>query len=113
MKAVRGATVSLSNTEKGILAAASELLNEIFSVNEINSSEIVSIIFTSTSDITVSFPGKAVREMGLGHISVIDTLASNIEGDISLCIRVMLNVNTTKVLNHVYLGEAKKLRPDR
>ena len=113
MKAVRGATVSLSNTEKDILAATSELLNEIFSVNEINSSEIVSIIFTSTSDITVSFPGKAVREMGLGHITVIDTLASNIEGDIPLCIRVMLNVNTTKVLNHVYLGEAKKLRPDR
>jgi chorismate mutase len=113
MKAVRGATVSLSNTEKDILAATSELLNEIFSVNEINLSEIVSIIFTSTSDITAAFPGKAVREIGLGHISVLDTLAPHIQGDIPLCIRVMLNVNTTNVLNHVYLGEAKKLRPDR
>jgi len=113
MKAVRGATVSTTNTEKDILAATSDLLNKIFSINEINLSEIVSIIFTSTSDITAAFPGKAVRELGLGDVSVIDNLAPFIDGDIPLCIRVMIHVNTTNVLNHVYIGEAKKLRPDR
>ena len=51
--------------------------------------------------------------MGLGHLAVIDTLAPNIKEDIPLCIRVMLNIDSSNDINHVYLRDAKKLRPDR
>ena len=51
--------------------------------------------------------------MGFTEISVIDTLAPHIKDDIPLCIRLLLYVNTDTKLNHLYLREAKKLRPDR
>ena len=113
MKAVRGATVSTGNTENEILDATKELLEKILEVNNIESTKIVSVIFTSTSDVTACFPGKAVRKMGFTDISVIDTLAPYIKDDIPLCIRLLLYVNTDTKLNHLYLREAKKLRPDR
>ena len=113
MKAIRGATVSTGNTENEILDATKELLEKILEVNNIESSKIVSATLTSTSDITACFPGKAVREIGLDEISVIDTLAPNIQGDIPFCIRLLLYVDTDEKLKHLYLREAKKLRPDR
>ena len=113
MRAVRGATVSQANTEEEILKVTTELLEQIISNNKINSDEIISVIFTSTSDITACFPGKAVREMGLGSISVLDTIAPSINEDLSLCIRIMMYVNTSQILTHVYIGDAKQLRPDR
>jgi chorismate mutase len=113
MRAVRGATVSPENIEEKILEVTIELLNQIIANNKINPDDIISVIFTSTSDITACFPGKAVREMGLGTISVLDTRAPNINGDISLCIRVMMYVDTSQTLSHVYMGDTKKLRPER
>ena len=113
MKAIRGATVSTGNTEKEILDATKELLEKILEINNIESKKIISIIVTSTHDITACFPGKAVRELGLNEISVIDTLAPNIDGDISFCIRLLLYIDTDENLKHLYLREAKKLRPDR
>jgi chorismate mutase len=113
MRAVRGATVTPENIEKEILKATTELLDQIVANNKINPDDIISIIFTSTSDVTACFPGKAVREMGLGTISVLDTRAPSINGDIALCIRVMMYVDTSQTLSHVYIGDAKKLRPER
>ena len=113
MRAVRGATVSPENIEEKILEVTIELLNQIIANNKINPDDIISVIFTSTSDITACFPGKAVREMGLGTISVLDTRAPSINGDISLCIRVMMYVDTSQTLSHVYMGDTKKLRPER
>jgi len=51
--------------------------------------------------------------MGLGRVSVLDMIAPSIDGDVSLCIRIMMYVNTSETLSHVYIGDAKRLRPDR
>jgi chorismate mutase len=40
----------------------------------------------------------------------------NVPGSLPLCIRVLIHWNTTrtaKEINHVYLRDAKSLRPDR
>lgn len=113
MRAVRGATVSTANIEQDILEVTIDLLNQIITTNSINSDDIISVILTSTPDITACFPGKAVRDMGLGRVSVLDMTAPSIDGDVALCIRIMMYVNTSETLNHVYVGDAKKLRPDR
>ena len=113
MRAVRGAALSTANIEEDILEVTIELLNQIITTNSINSDDIISIILTSTPDITACFPGKAVREMGLGRVSVLDMIAPSIDGDVSLCIRIMMYVNTSETLSHVYIGDAKRLRPDR
>ena len=47
-------------------------------------------------------------------VAAIDTLAPDVDGDIKGCIRVL--IHTTKDLkkvNHIYLDDAKNLRPDR
>jgi|TARA_B100001750_G_C15352866_1_gene518112 chorismate mutase len=113
MKAVRGATVAMADTEEAVIEATRELIEEIISKNSLIQDNIISILLVSTHDITSAFPGKALREMGLGHLAVIDTLAPNIKEDIPLCIRVMLNIDSSNDINHVYLRDAKKLRPDR
>ena len=47
-------------------------------------------------------------------IAAIDTLAPNINSDLSGCIRILIYLNKDlEEINHVDLDEAKKLRPDR
>ena len=51
--------------------------------------------------------------MGYEYISVIDTLAPNITSDLEGCIRILVTYEEVIDVNHVYLKEAKNLRPDR
>ena len=47
-------------------------------------------------------------------VAAIDTLAPNIDGDLSGCIRLLIYLNKDLIeVNHVYLDDAKKLRTDR
>ena len=87
------------------------LENSNCSLNEID--KIISVLFTVTHDLTEVFPAKAIRELGYTSIPVIDTLAPNIKNDLKGCIRVMVYYEENIVVKHVYLGEAKTLRPDR
>ena len=80
----------------------------------ISENDIEFVIFTVTSDITEAFPAKAFREIGMTSIAAIDTLAPNINSDLSGCIRILIYLNKDlEEINHVYLDDAKKLRPDR
>ena len=58
MRGIRGATSVEADTPAEILAATTELLNEILRANKIEGfDEIASAIFTTTADLTSSFPG--------------------------------------------------------
>ena len=82
--------------------------------NVITENDIEFVIFTVTSDITEAFPAKAFREIGMTSIAAIDTLAPNINSDLSGCIRILIYLNKDlEEINHAYLDDAKKLRPDR
>ena len=98
MKSIRGAIAVVDNNESSIISSAKSL---ILSVMEEN-------------DITETFPAKAFRELGMTSIAAIDTLAPNINSDLSGCIRILIYLNKDlEEINHVYLDDAKKLRPDR
>ena len=113
MNAIRGAIATVKNNKEDIIESSKILFSEIIEKNLLEPKKIVSIIFTTTHDLTEAFPAKAVREMGYEYISVIDTLAPNISSDLQGCIRILVTYKEDIDVNHVYLKKAKNLRPDR
>ena len=115
VRAIRGATVAAENTKEEIFAATVEMMNEIIGRNNINTEDIIDIIFTVTPDLTAVFPAAAVRRMGITNVPLLDMAAPDIDGALKMCIRVMVHINTESdnyAFNHVYLRSAASLRPD-
>ncbi len=116
VRGIRGATTVEQNVAAEILAATSELLRELLSANGISSyEEIVSAIFTTTVDVTAVFPAEAARSLGMSQVPLLCASEIAVAGSMPRCIRILLHVNTDQpqsVMKHVYLREAKRLRPD-
>lgn len=115
VRALRGATTANGNTKEEIVESTAELLEEMLDRNDIATDDLVSILFTATSDITAEFPAAAVRKIGLSHIPVICAGELEIEGALPFTIRIMMLVYVEKAreqLRHVYLKEARQLRTD-
>jgi chorismate mutase len=116
VRGVRGAISVPANTREEILAATRELLSEILRVNEIDEfDDLASIIFTTTPDLNAVFPAEAARELGMSQVPLICASEIAVPGRLSRCVRVLIHWNTTrsqKDVVHVYLREAKTLRPD-
>lgn len=114
VRAIRGAT-TCENTKEDIFSAAEELIREIISGNGINEDDMIDIIFTVTPDLNAAFPAASVRRAGMTNVPLLDFLEPEIEGALEKCIRVMIHFNTEKSnqdLKHIYLRDAKRLRPD-
>lgn len=115
VRAVRGATTVNENTKEEILGAATELVTAIMEQNGICRDDIISIIFTVTTDLNAAFPATAARMMGLTQTAMLSTYEMDVPGSLRKCIRVLMHIETEKKndeLRYVYLKEAKKLRPD-
>lgn len=116
VRGVRGATTVETDSPEEIHEATRELLQEILKLNGIDSfEEIGSIIFTTTPDLTSTFPAEAARDIGMSQVPLLCASEIAVEGKMPRCIRVMLHWNTDKPqaeIVHVYMREAKKLRPD-
>ena len=63
--AVRGATTVEMNDKEMIYEASAEMMKEIIERNNIDKDDIVSIVFTATSDLDKAYPAVAVRQMGI------------------------------------------------
>lgn len=112
MVVIRGATTINEDTPDEIKAAVKELLEQIEKRNTVSRDEIVSIVFSSTSDIHSYYPAKAAREAGFEGPSLFSAQEPEIEGALKLCIRTMLFVEKNVTPRHVYLRGAKVLRKD-
>lgn len=116
VRGIRGATCVEADDPAKILAATRELLEEILRANRIeNFADVISAIFTTTSDLTSTFPAEAARRLGMNHVPLLCACEIPVPGAMPRCIRVLLHVNTERrqdEITHVYLREAKKLRPD-
>jgi chorismate mutase len=114
-RSVRGAITVKVDTREEVLGATTEVLMEIIEQNSIDLTDIVNIVFTATDDIRSEFPAVAARGLGLTSIPLLDCQQMMCDNALALCIRVMLTYNSTKSqdnIKHIYLREAKKLRPD-
>lgn len=112
MVVIRGATTIPCDDKAEIQKAVRELLEQIESRNALIRDEIMSMVFSSTSDIHSYYPAKAAREAGFESCSLFSAQEPDIEGGLPLCIRVMLFVEKNLEPKHVYLRGAKVLRKD-
>ena len=114
-RGIRGAITVKKNEKDAIVFATEMLLEKMVSINKVRVDDIASIIFSVTPDLTKEFPAIAAREMGWLYTPLMCTNEIAVEGSLKKCIRVMMIVNAEKKqssIKHVYLNEAKKLRPD-
>ncbi|MBX3436559.1 MAG: chorismate mutase [Planctomycetaceae bacterium] len=116
VRGIRGATSVQENSAGEILDATRELLEEVLSRNGLTEFEdIVSAIFTTTRDLNASFPAEAARSLGMNAVPLLCASEIDVPHGLPRCIRVLLHVNTErsqKEIVHVYLRDAKQLRPD-
>ncbi|MHB8063463.1 MAG: chorismate mutase [Ruminiclostridium sp.] len=115
VRAIRGAITVSKNTKESILEGTRELLVEMIKRNNLDDLDIISIIFSVTSDLNATFPAIAARELGLTDISLMCTKEIDVPGSLSSCVRVLIHFNTDKKNNeitHIYLNGATVLRPD-
>jgi monofunctional chorismate mutase len=112
--ALRGAITVLQNNSIEIEQAAVTLLEQIILNNNLSREEIVFIIFTSTTDLDSQYPAAGIRKAGYTEIPMLCVSEMPVTGSLKKCIRmmVMVNVNGNQEVRHVYLKDAKKLRPD-
>ena len=80
MVVIRGATTIPCDTKEEIRRAVSELLEQIESRNSLKREEVVSLVFSSTSDIHSYYPAKAAREAGFVSCSLFSAQEPDIDG---------------------------------
>ena len=115
-RGVRGAITAQDNTAESILTATRELLETIVRLNDMEADDIASVYFTTTTDLNTTYPALAARQLGWFDVPLLCGHEMNVPDGLPLCIRVLIHWNTTRRPNeivHVYLREAKSLRPDR
>ena len=116
LSVIRGATTSNLNTKQEITNAVHELIEELITRNNLEPINILSIIFTATSDLNACFPASVARKYnGLDSVAFIDCQQMFVQDDIKFCIRLMAQVNLPINCEpkHPYLRGASHLRPDR
>jgi len=116
IRGVRGATQAEANESESIWAATQELLEAILEANPlIQVEEIASAFFTVTDDLDANYPAYAARTMGWDHVPMLCAREIPVPGGMGRVIRVLLHWNTSQpqlAIQHVYLGETLRLRPD-
>ena len=115
VKGIRGATVVAADEPECIRLATEQLLRRIADVNRLSPSDIISIIFTTTQDLSSDFPAHAARRLGWTDVPLLGAVEMAVPDGLSRCIRVLLHVNWDRPgteIRHVYLGDAARLRPE-
>ena len=112
--ALRGANTVTENTAEAILSATDELMRQLLARNALGVDNLVSCIFTLTPDLDAEFPAVAAREMGLSSVPLLCAREIPVPGALPKVIRVMIHayLPAGSVAEHVYLGDAAKLRLD-
>ena len=115
VRGIRGAVTVKENSAAEIVAETEKLLRQMASANQFSIDDIASVIFSVTHDLNKEFPATAARNIGWGAVPLLCTNEINVPGSLPKCIRVLIHINTERAqsdIKHVYLGEARKLRPD-
>jgi chorismate mutase len=114
VRAVRGATTVDEDTPEAILESTAELLTAVLARNGLATDDLISMIYTMTPDLVSEFPALAARHAGITTIPLLCASEIPVPGSLGKCIRLLLHctVPDDRAIHHVYLREARKLRPD-
>ena len=116
VRGIRGATTVAENTITAMTEAVNELIDEVEAYNQIQAEDIVSVFFTTTTDLDAIYPAAVARKRpGWNYVPLIDVQQMYVRGSLQRCIRILIQVNTAlpqTAINHCYLRQARNLRPD-
>ena len=115
VRAVRGATQLRADDRDEMIEAVVELVTKMLEVNGLVSEDLISMVLTSTTDLTSEFPAFAARQLGMGDVPLLCASEINVAGALPRVIRVMAHVETDRQradVKHVYLRGAETLRRD-
>lgn len=116
MRGIRGAITVNKNDADEILKETTRLFKEIFSQNDVEPESVSHVLVSATKDLDSAFPAKALRSLpGCKHVPVMCMQELDVPGALEKCIRVMMVAETAakqQDVQHVFLNEAIKLRPD-
>lgn len=102
------------NSPEAIVEATEELVREVMDRNGLAAEDMVSCLFTCTSDVDAEFPALAARNLGLSAVPLLCAREIDVPGALPLTIRLMLHcyAEETAPARHVYLRDAVSLRRD-
>src|ERR1700761_3822256 len=115
VRGLRGATTVDVDTVEQVTERSQELILRLMERNDLVEDDIVSVLFTTTADVTSVFPATAIREIGFGAVPLLCAAEIPVPGAMPLCVRVLLHVYTARSrdeIHHVYLHGAQGLRDD-
>ncbi len=111
--ALRGATTIDHDDPAHVRDATRELLERMVATNNIAVSDIISVVFTVSHDITSEFPARAARDLGWVDVPLLCATEIPVGGAVAHCIRVLIHVESMRPrseLRPVYLRGAARLR---
>ena len=115
IRAIRGATCLQHDDAAEMAEVVTELLSELLTRNDIDTDDLVSVLFTATPDLHSAFPAAAARGVGLADVPLICAQEIEVNGAMEKVVRIMVHVQTPKTrtdIKHVYLRGAEALRQD-
>ncbi|MCC6942931.1 MAG: chorismate mutase [Thermomicrobiales bacterium] len=114
-RGIRGATTATANTSEDILEATLEMVKALIVLNDLQTEDIASAIFTTSPDLNATFPAVAARELGWSEVPLMCSHEMDVPASLQKAVRVLVHINTTKSaseIKHVYLKNARQLRPE-
>lgn len=115
VRGIRGATQIDRDDPLLMKEAVVELISEILRSNALEPSDLISIIFTVTSDLSSDFPAASARAMGLGEVPLLCATEIPVPGSLPRVIRALIHCETSrtqKQIAHIYQRGTSVLRQD-
>jgi chorismate mutase len=115
VRAVRGAVQIDADERELVLKGTAELVTALFAANDFAPDDVISILFTTTPDLTSEFPALAARMPGLTDTPLLCAAEIAVPGALPRVVRILAHVETMRSkqeIRHVYLGGAADLRRD-
>jgi chorismate mutase len=115
VRAVRGAVQVANDDRAEILEATTELVTEVMARNDLSTDDVISVLFTATTDLTSEFPALAARKLGFQEVPLLCASEISVPGAMPRVVRLMMHIETDKLrsqVQHVYLRGAAALRLD-
>ena len=115
VRAIRGAVQVEANESAAILEGTSELVTEVMARNQLTPADVISVVFSATTDLNAEFPALAARKLGFQDVPLLCCSEIAVPNAMPRVVRLMMHVETEaprSAVQHVYLRGAAALRLD-
>jgi chorismate mutase len=115
VRAIRGAVQVDANEAAAILDGTSELVTEVMTRNQLTPADVISVVFSATTDLNAEFPALAARKLGFQDVPLLCCAEIDVPAAMPRVVRLMMHVDAPvprSAIQHVYLRGAAALRLD-